>query len=225
MTLPSEVNLLTDADINDLSEKGLTIVIPVSKSKNFPLVEKLSTMMTSMRGNVNGRDVLICIANLSLPRECDLAMNIIDIASQWKGFSVIAKRVTLSSFSYYQVLPCIIDAFQCVNYKAHCHTRVGNSSFLRAYSLRPLEQVSKKEAAVILPCKLASHGFYDPLIDASVTEQYQAHAVSRGVHWCPFFDASLIKINDIAINDINERSEKIIHPESGQRRIQDKKPT
>jgi len=184
---------LTTADINDLSERGLVMVIPISKSKNFPFVEKLSSLLRAIRGNVNGSQVVICLADLSSPRECDLSLNIIKMAGDWKGFSVVSRRVTLSSFSYYQVIPCIIEAFQCNNPKAHCHTRVNDASFLRTYALYPLDLVDRDGLEAILPCKLASYGFYDPQIDASLEDQYQAHAVSRGVHWCPHFNEQDIK--------------------------------
>ena len=196
MNLPANNEFLTGADINDLSERGLVLVIPISKSKNFPLVERLSGLMSSQRCSVNGTDVIVCIADLSSPRECDLSMEIIKIANDWKGFSVVARRNILSSFSYYQVIPCMIDAFQCSNKNAHCHTRVNNASFLRTYALQPLNMVNREGLEAVLPCKLASYGFFDPMIDATLIEQYQAHAVSRGVHWCPNFDASLIKIID-----------------------------
>lgn len=209
MNLPMPPESLTGADINDLSERGLAIVIPVSKSKNFPLVEKLSGLMSSQRCSVNGAEVIVCIADLSSPRECDLSMEIINIANGWKGFSVIARRNILSSFSYYQVIPCMIEAFQCDNRKAHCHTRVNNASFLRTYVLQPLSMVNREGLEAVLPCKLASYGFYDPMIDASLVEQYQAHAVSRGVHWCPNFDASLIRIID-SQDVIDGRSSSVI---------------
>ncbi|EPT6081789.1 TPA: hypothetical protein ACOMZA_003847 [Escherichia coli] len=196
MNLPINPKFLTGTDINDLSEHGLVLIIPISKSKNFPLVEKLSGLMSSQRCSVNGTDVIVCVADLSSPRECDLSMEIINIANGWKGFSVVARRNILSSFSYYQVIPCIIEAFQCDNRNAHCHTRVNNASFLRTYALQPLSMVNREGLEAVLPCKLASYGFYDPMIDATLVEQYQAHAVSRGVHWCPNFDASLIKIID-----------------------------
>ncbi|HEC2618763.1 TPA: hypothetical protein R2K51_005522 [Raoultella ornithinolytica] len=196
MTLPENLKSLTNIDLNDLSENGLVLIIPLSKSQNFPLVEKLSSLMASARGSVNGREVILCVSDLTSSRQCDLSMEIINIASSWKGFSVIARRNVIPPLSCYQVLSCMIESFQCINKKAHCHTRVSNASFLRPYVLHSLSMVNRDGLEAILPCKLVSSGFYDPLIDASLTEQYQAHAVSQGIHWCPHFDESLIRVID-----------------------------
>ncbi|SFN29793.1 hypothetical protein SAMN05216516_10527 [Izhakiella capsodis] len=219
MMLPESLTYLTNADLNDLSENALVMVIPISKSKNFPLVESYAGMMKSAKCIVNGREVITCLADLSSPRDCDLSMTIINAAHNWKGFEVIAKRKIVSSFSYYQVIPCIIEAMQCKNKNAHCHTRVNNASFLRTYALQPLTLLEQQDLEVILPCKLASYGFFDPKIDASLEDQYQALAVSRGVHWCPNFDASLIKVFD------NKNSEKSISDCGIEIVIQNKKPS
>lgn len=219
MMLPENIKSMTNADVNDLSESALVMVIPVSKSKNFPLVEAYAGMMKSARYIVNGREVITCLADLSSPRDCDLSMTIINTANNWKGFEVIAKRKIIPSFGYFQVIPCIIDALQCQNKNAHCHTRIGISSFLRTYALQPLTLLERQDLEAILPCKLASYGFFDPKIDASLEDQYQAHAVSRGVHWCPNFDASLIKVFD------NKNPEKSISDCGKEIFVENKKPT
>lgn len=35
MTLPENLKSLTNIDLNDLSENGLVLIIPLSKSQNF----------------------------------------------------------------------------------------------------------------------------------------------------------------------------------------------
>lgn len=186
---------MTDAEIYRSSSTKLTLLIPKSRSKNHALALKFASLIESFQTYVEGQLFTICYVDLKTPRDCEVAVKIINLAGNWKGFSAIFKGRTLSNFLLsYKVLPCITEAMQCVNTKAHCSKVVRGNAYIKNYHFVDY-QICDFE--LILPCRIAGYGFYEPALNIPVNEQYQAYAVEMDVHWCPFFDISAIEILDI----------------------------
>ncbi|CAM3601740.1 MULTISPECIES: hypothetical protein [Yersinia] len=196
---------MSDADVYRSSSAKMALLIPKSRSKNHSLALKFSSLTESFQVYVEEQLFTICYIDLSSARDCEIASKIISVAQGWKGFSIVFKGKTLSNLHLsYQVLPCITDAVQCESKKAHCSKMARGNSYIKDY-----QYVDYKicNFDILLPCKLASHGFYEPSLDVPINEQYQAHAVNMGVNWCPFFNADNIKIIDTQPEPAAQHSE------------------
>lgn len=194
MTSELAVKNMSDAELYRSSSTKLALLIPKSRSKNHSLALKFASLTESFQVYVEEQLFTICYIDLSSARDCEIASKIISVSQNWKGFSIVFKGRTLSSFHLsYQVLPCITDAMQCESKKAHCSKMVRGNSYIKDYRYVDYKICNFD---LLLPCKLASYGFYEPSLDVPINEQYQAHAVDMGVNWCPFFNADNIKVID-----------------------------
>ncbi len=185
---------MTDADVYRSSSTKVVLLIPNSRSKNHSLALKFAALTESYQVYVEEQLFTVCYIDLTIARDCEIASKVINIAQAWKGFSIVFKGRSIASFHLsYQVLPCITDAMQCTSKKAHCSKMARGNSYIKNY-----RYVNYKicDFDLLLPCKLADSGFYEPSLGVPINEQYQAHAVDMGVQWCPFFNADDIKVID-----------------------------
>ncbi|AXF76040.1 hypothetical protein LU604_10980 [Erwinia tracheiphila] len=189
------IKSMSDADVYRSSSMKLVLLIPNSKSKNHSLAIKFASLTESYQVYVEEQLFTICyitLITLSSARDCEIASKIINVAQNWKGFSIVYKGRTLSGFHLsYQVLPCITDAIQSQSKSAHCSKMLRGNSYIKDYRYVDYKICNFD---LLVPCKIASLGFFEPSLDVPINEQYQAHAVQMGVNWCPFFNADNIKV-------------------------------
>lgn len=186
---------MKDADVYKSSASKLLLLIPKSRSKNHSLALKYAGLVESIQVYVEEQLFTICYIDIGIARNCEIASKIINLAQGWKGFAVVYKGKTISSFHLsYRLLPCIIKATQCNSKKAHCSQRVNGNAYIKNHGFANYRIC---DFDLIIPCKLADVGFYEPALDVPINEQYQAMAVELGVHWCPFFNADNIQIIDV----------------------------
>lgn len=182
----------SDSEVYANSGSRLIILLPKSSSKNYALTLKLASLVDSHQASIEGQMFTACFVDLVKLRECEIADKIIRLADNWKGFAVIYKGKTLTgTLRLYQVLPCMMEASECSNPAAHCSYRFHQDSFLLSYQYSNYRVC---DFDLIIPCKLVNMAFYDPDMDASLEEQFQARAVSTGIHWCPFFNLKGMKL-------------------------------
>ncbi|HHE4909548.1 TPA: hypothetical protein ACPFK7_003761 [Proteus mirabilis] len=188
------ISTIKDRDVYKSSSEKLLLLIPKSRSKNHPLAMKYASVIDSVQVYIEEQLFTICYIDLTNHRDCEVAQKIINISSGWKGFSAVFKGMTITSFHLsYRVLPCIKEALCCTSKKAHCSKMATGNSYIREHRYVDY-QICNFD--LLLPCKLADMGFYEPHLDVSINDQYQAMAVRMGVNWCPFFNADDIKIID-----------------------------
>ena len=191
MTTDIVTRNMSDVDVYRESDQKLLLLIPKSRSKNYGVAIKIAVKLQSYQAAVDGQLFTICLVDLLSARDCELAKNVAELASNWKGFSIIYKGQTLSNFyAATTVLPCIKNAIQCNNPQANCLERIQETRFIKNH---PYFGPKLVKFDIVVPCKQAAFAFYDHLIGIPINDQYQAYAVERGVNWCPFFDLNSLK--------------------------------
>ncbi|HDU8307883.1 hypothetical protein [Morganella morganii] len=187
----SAITEMSDRDLYNSSSDKLLLVIPRSKSKNHQLAIELAMKVESRQIKIDNNLFTLCLISPAIFRDCEIAISILRIAGDWKGFSQIYNGKTLrSSFMTATVISCIMDAMRCKNPLANCLRHLREDEILKNPTYTPLDYIG---FSVVAPCKHAAHRFYEPLLPVSVEDQYQAFTVEHDVYWCPLFNMENFK--------------------------------
>lgn len=106
--------------------------------------------------------------------QSEAAILLMEVVKDWR-LSVVSVHGRMRWIpDVISVLKCHSMAMVCSDRRAHCYAVKDDP---RAHGRK-----------LVLPCRLAACDFtYDPDHPSAITGQFQAHAVARGVEWCPLF--------------------------------------
>ena len=182
----------------EVSDVFIAIVFHKSTALSYGLAVNMAKQAHRyMEGHIGNRLVHCAMFNRT-PENASLAVSIIEEIGTLKGVQVwVLGKTVANPFNVSNVLKCYYTSLLCDDYLAHCvvyHQEDYRSGDLTMrFSVSPGEGQKKQNiSGYHIPCRLIDNtyghsGLYESL-PASLEDQIQAIAVSKGCYWCPHFD-------------------------------------
>lgn len=181
----------------------IAVVFQKSTAMSYPLAVSIAKSASKYYESQIGKRLIHCAMFDRKAESASAAVSLIECVGTLQGVQVwVLGEVILNPFNVSEVLKCYYTSLLCDDPKAHCvvyhKDRNDDSSYPLTISIGTIKRNHPGSAnEYLIPCRRIDNQYgHSGLHEdhpASLENQIQSMAVSKGCHWCPHFSKNNFK--------------------------------